>query len=129
MLAAISTILSAVPFLRFPHADGHLGFWGTLGINLLAQFVTLPTAVAVAEIRIFACFPAELLDQGTEVVRTWIIEARLPISPQNLWRIPYRDAVGLKREVRRLSIDLFGSGSASDRLGCRKPVIGAEFQN
>ena len=49
-LAAISTILGAVLFLRFPYAVGHLGFWGALGIIFLAHFVTIPTALAVAEI-------------------------------------------------------------------------------
>ncbi len=72
---------------------------------LLAYIILGHKEWAKAEIRIFACFPAELLDQETEVVETWIIEGRLPISPQNLSRIPYRDAEGLKREVRKLSKD------------------------
>lgn len=49
-LTAISTILGAVLFLRFGWAVGNVGFWGTLGIILLGHMVTIPTALALAEI-------------------------------------------------------------------------------
>jgi amino acid transporter len=49
-LTAISTILGAVMFLRFGYAVGNLGFIGTLGIILLGHLVTIPTAMAIAEI-------------------------------------------------------------------------------
>lgn len=49
-LTAISTILGAVLFLRFGWAVGNVGFWGTLGIVLLGHLVTIPTALALAEI-------------------------------------------------------------------------------
>ena len=49
-LAAISTILGAVLFLRFPYAVGHLGFGGAIAVILLGHAVTIPTALAVAEI-------------------------------------------------------------------------------
>ena len=49
-LMAISTILGAVLFLRFGWAVGNVGFWGTLGIVLLGHLVTIPTALALAEI-------------------------------------------------------------------------------
>ena len=49
-LAAISTILGAVLFLRFPYAVGHLGFAGAIGVIILGHAVTIPTALAVAEI-------------------------------------------------------------------------------
>ena len=100
---------------------------------LLAYIILGHKEWAKAEIRIFACFPAELLDQETEVVETWIIEGRLPISRQNLSRIPYRDAEGLKREVRTLSKDadlvVMGinrsqiEGDFAQRLG-RHPGLG-----
>lgn len=47
---AISTILGAVMFLRFGFAVGSVGFAGTLAIILIAHAVTIPTAMAIAEI-------------------------------------------------------------------------------
>ncbi len=49
-LAGISTILGAVMFLRFGFAVGNVGLLGVLGIILLGHLVTVPTALAVAEI-------------------------------------------------------------------------------
>ncbi len=49
-LASISTILGAVLFLRLPYAVGHAGLLGTLLIILLGHLVTVPTALAIAEI-------------------------------------------------------------------------------
>ncbi len=47
---AISTILGAIMFLRFGYAVGHVGFWGTLLVIALGHMVTIPTAMAIAEI-------------------------------------------------------------------------------
>ncbi|MFG1691226.1 amino acid permease [Gemmatimonadota bacterium] len=49
-LASISTILGAVMFLRFGYAVGHVGLLGALLIILLGHMVTVPTALAIAEI-------------------------------------------------------------------------------
>jgi solute carrier family 12 sodium/potassium/chloride transporter 2 len=49
-LASISTILGAVMFLRFGYAVGHTGLLGALMIILLGHAVTVPTALAIAEI-------------------------------------------------------------------------------
>ncbi len=49
-LAAISTILGTVLFLRFGYAVGHLGSAGALWVIFLGHLVTIPTAMAVAEI-------------------------------------------------------------------------------
>lgn len=49
-LASISTILGAVLFLRFSYAVGHAGVWGTLLIVVVGHLVTIPTALAIAEI-------------------------------------------------------------------------------
>jgi len=49
-LAAISTILGAVMFLRFGYAVAHAGLVGALGIVLLGHLVTVPTALAISEI-------------------------------------------------------------------------------
>ncbi len=49
-LTAISTILGAVMFLRFGFAVGSVGFWGTVAIILIGHAVTIPTAMAIAEI-------------------------------------------------------------------------------
>ncbi len=49
-LTAISTILGAVMFLRFGFAAGSVGFLGTLFIILIGHMVTIPTAMALAEI-------------------------------------------------------------------------------
>ncbi len=49
-MTTISTILGAILFLRFGYAVGHLGFLGVLGIIFLGHMVTIPTALAVAEI-------------------------------------------------------------------------------
>ena len=47
---AISTILGAVMFLRFGYAVGNVGMAGTIAIILLGHAVTIPTAMAIAEI-------------------------------------------------------------------------------
>jgi len=49
-LASISTILGAIMFLRFGYAVGNVGLLGTLGIIVLGHMVTVPTALAIAEI-------------------------------------------------------------------------------
>lgn len=47
---AVSTILGAILFLRFGYAVGHVGFLGTLAIIVIGHLVTIPTAMALAEI-------------------------------------------------------------------------------
>lgn len=47
---AISTILGAVMFLRFGFAVGNVGLIGTVFIILIGHLVTIPTAMAIAEI-------------------------------------------------------------------------------
>jgi len=49
-LASISTILGAILYLRFGYAVAHTGFLGTLLIILIGHTVTIPTALAIAEI-------------------------------------------------------------------------------
>jgi len=49
-LTAISTILGAILFLRFGWAVGNVGFIGVIGIIILGHLITIPTAMAVAEI-------------------------------------------------------------------------------
>ncbi len=49
-LASISTILGAIMFLRFGYAVGNVGLLGALLIILLGHAVTIPTALAIAEI-------------------------------------------------------------------------------
>ncbi len=49
-LAGISTILGAIMFLRFGYAVGNVGLLGVFGIILLGHLVTIPTALAIAEI-------------------------------------------------------------------------------
>ncbi len=49
-LAGISTILGAILFLRFGYAVAHTGFFGVIGIIILGHLVTIPTALALAEI-------------------------------------------------------------------------------
>lgn len=49
-LAAISTILGAIMFLRFGYAVAHVGFLGAIAIIILGHLVTVPTALAISEI-------------------------------------------------------------------------------
>ena len=49
-LASICTVLGAIMFLRFGYAVGHVGALGTLSIIILGHMVTVPTALAIAEI-------------------------------------------------------------------------------
>ena len=49
-MTAISTILGAILFLRFGHSIAHVGLFGTLMIIVIGHLVTIPTAMAVAEI-------------------------------------------------------------------------------
>ncbi|MFQ5446342.1 MAG: amino acid permease, partial [Saprospiraceae bacterium] len=47
---AISTILGAIMFLRFGFAVGTVGLLGTIAIVLIGHAITIPTAMAIAEI-------------------------------------------------------------------------------
>lgn len=47
---AIATILGAIMFLRFGFAVGQVGFLGAVAIILIGHAVTIPTAMAIAEI-------------------------------------------------------------------------------
>ncbi|NKI25343.1 amino acid permease [Arenibacter sp. 6A1] len=47
---AIATILGAILFLRFGFAVGQVGFLGAVGLILIGHAVTIPTAMAIAEI-------------------------------------------------------------------------------
>jgi amino acid transporter len=49
-MTAISTILGAILFLRFGYSVGNVGLIGTLAIIVIGHMVTIPTAMAVAEI-------------------------------------------------------------------------------
>jgi solute carrier family 12 sodium/potassium/chloride transporter 2 len=49
-LTAISTILGAIMFLRFGYSVGSVGVYGTILIVILGHLVTIPTAMALAEI-------------------------------------------------------------------------------
>ncbi len=49
-MTAISTILGAILFLRFGYAAGNVGFVGLVGIIIIGHLVSIPTALAVAEI-------------------------------------------------------------------------------
>ena len=49
-MTAISTILGAILFLRFGYSVAHVGLLLTLMIVVLGHMVTIPTAMAVAEI-------------------------------------------------------------------------------
>ncbi len=49
-MTAISTILGAIVFLRFGWAVGNLGFVGVIGLIIMGHLITIPTALAVAEI-------------------------------------------------------------------------------
>ncbi len=49
-LAAISTILGAILFLRFGFAVAHTGLLGSFLIILIGHAITIPTALAIAEI-------------------------------------------------------------------------------
>lgn len=49
-MTAISTILGAILFLRFGYAVAHVGLIGTLAIILISHLVTIPTALAMAEV-------------------------------------------------------------------------------
>jgi len=49
-LAGICTILGAILFLRFGYCVAHVGLLGAIGIIAIGHMITLPTALAVAEI-------------------------------------------------------------------------------
>lgn len=49
-MTAVSTILGAILFLRFGYAVGNTGLFGALLIIIIGHMVTVPTALAVAEI-------------------------------------------------------------------------------
>jgi len=49
-LTSLSTILGAILFLRFGYAVGNVGLLGALVVILIGHLVTIPTAMAIAEI-------------------------------------------------------------------------------
>ena len=49
-LTSIATILGAILFLRFGYAVAHISLLGTLALVVIANLVTVPTALAVSEI-------------------------------------------------------------------------------
>ncbi len=49
-LTSICTILGAILFLRFGWAVGQVGLLGTIAIVIIGHLVTIPTALAIAEI-------------------------------------------------------------------------------
>ncbi len=49
-MTTVSTILGAILFLRFGYAVGHQGLLGAFLIIIIGHLVTIPTAMAVAEI-------------------------------------------------------------------------------
>ncbi|MFH1679426.1 MAG: amino acid permease, partial [Candidatus Eisenbacteria bacterium] len=49
-LAAVCTILGAILFLRFGYAVAHVGLLGSFLIILIGHLITVPTAMAIAEI-------------------------------------------------------------------------------
>ncbi|MFY0687035.1 MAG: amino acid permease [Cyclobacteriaceae bacterium] len=49
-MTTLTTILGAILFLRFGYAVGNVGLLGTIGIVVIGHLVTIPTALAVAEI-------------------------------------------------------------------------------
>lgn len=49
-LASVSTILGAIMFLRFGYAVGQTGMLGAAAIIVVGHMVTIPTALAIAEI-------------------------------------------------------------------------------
>lgn len=49
-LAGISTILGAILFLRFAYAVANVGLFGSFLIILIGHAITIPTAMAIAEI-------------------------------------------------------------------------------
>ena len=49
-MTSISAIVGAILFLRFGYAVGSVGFLGTLAIIFMGHLVTIPTALAIAEI-------------------------------------------------------------------------------
>lgn len=49
-LTAISTILGAILFIRSGYAVAHAGLFGTILIILIGNLITIPTALAIAEI-------------------------------------------------------------------------------
>ncbi len=49
-LTAVATIFGAIMFLRFGYSVAHLGFLGTLVVIMVGHMVTIPTAMALAEV-------------------------------------------------------------------------------
>jgi len=111
-LASISTILGAVLFLRFGYAVGHVGLAGTVLIVVLGHMVTIPTALAIAEIatnrRVEGAGEYFIISRSFGA----ITDGRLPISRKNLRVIPTDARVDFDKLVESRSADadlvLFG---------------------
>lgn len=70
---------------------------------LLAYIIIGHPEWAQAEIKVFACYPAETIDQELEKLNEMITQGRLPISKQNLTAIPYADKVSFNRALEKNS--------------------------
>ena len=81
---------------------------------LLAYIIVGHPEWARAEIKIFACYPAETIEMELDKLNEMITQGRLPISKQNLTPIPYGDQVSFNRAIEKNS-----NGVDLVILGCR----------
>ncbi len=72
---------------------------------LLAYIILGHPEWAAAEIRIFACYPADQTQGQLDLLNKFVTEGRLPISPKNLTAVPYDDKTGFSRTVQRRSTE------------------------
>ena len=70
---------------------------------LLAYIIVGHPEWARAEIKIFACYPAETIEMELDKLNEMITQGRLPISKQNLTPIPYGDQVSFNRAIEKNS--------------------------
>lgn len=83
-----------------------------------------------AEITIFACYPAEALDEEMSKLYQMITEGRLPISPRKLTPVPYSSESSFERAAaeRSAEADLVILGLAPQQLrrGTKQVLISHE---
>lgn len=119
-LASISTILGAIMFLRFGYAVGHAGL---LGPSSSSSWDTADWRDA--EIRIFAAYPNEQVEEETRCLTEMISDGRIPISQANIRIIPTDNRVDFNRlvETRSAAASLVILGFTEERLREKGPDL------
>jgi len=92
---------------------------------LLAYILTGHSDWDDAHISVFACYPAERIEQEVGKLDQMVAEGRLPITSKNIWPIPYEGDRGLERSAEQYSsaADLVIMGLHSEAVSPQSDLL------